>query len=212
MNASDPDRRFWERHATGYDRSMALFGGPLPRVCALTADGVAGARRVLEVAAGTGLITAAIAPRVEHLIATDYAEPMLAALRRRVAEAGWSNVDCVFGDLYALAYPPESFDAVVAANVLHLVPDLGAALAALQRVVRPGGTLIAPTFCHAETRLARLLSRGLAAMGQPMHRRLSAASLQAALEGAGLAVRRAEIVPGPIPVTYVEAAVHGRSA
>ena len=34
------------------------------------------------------------------------------------------------------------FDAVVAANVLHLVPDLTGALAALRRVVKPGGRVI----------------------------------------------------------------------
>lgn len=207
MEASNSDRQFWERHAAGYDRSMALFGRPLSRVRALAADGVSGAACVLEVAAGTGLITTALAPRVGHLVAIDYAAPMLQALRRRIAETGLTNVECAAGDLYALPYPPGSFDAVVAANVLHLVPDLDAALAALRRMVRPGGTLIAPTFCHAETRVARLLSRGLALLGQPMHRRFSAASLCAALEGAGLAVRRTETVPGAIPVGYVEAVV-----
>jgi hypothetical protein len=65
MGNEDRDRAFWERKAAQYDRvAMGLFGRPLPRVLELTAEGVSGAEAVLEVGAGTGLMTAAIAPRV----------------------------------------------------------------------------------------------------------------------------------------------------
>jgi ubiquinone/menaquinone biosynthesis C-methylase UbiE len=206
MRREDRDRAFWERKAPQYDRvAKGLFGRPVPRVLELTAQGVSGADAVLEVAAGTGLITAAIAPRVRHLIATDYAEPMLALLRTRITDAGFSNVECAHRDIYALDYPPGSFDTVVAGNVLHLVPDLPRAIHALCSVLRPGGKLIAPTFCHDETRLSWLVSRLLVTlMGQPMHRRFTAVSLRQALEQAGLRVSRSETVPGLIPITYVE--------
>jgi phosphatidylethanolamine/phosphatidyl-N-methylethanolamine N-methyltransferase len=67
--------------------------------------------------------------------------------------AGISNVESVHRDIYALDYPPDSFDVVVAGNVLHLVPDLERAHDALCHVLRPGGKLIAPTFVHDETRV-----------------------------------------------------------
>jgi ubiquinone/menaquinone biosynthesis C-methylase UbiE len=44
--------------------------------------------------------------------------------------------------LCALRFDDGTFDAVVAANVLHLVPDLPGALAALRRVLKPGGRII----------------------------------------------------------------------
>ena len=210
MAADNSDRQFWERHARDYDRSMKLFGGPLPRICELAAGAVAGSGRVLEVAAGTGLITAALAPRVGRLIATDYADAMLAALQKRVHDEHLSNVECRRADISALEDPPASFDACVAANVLHLVPDLAGALAALSRVVRPGGKIVVPTYCHNETRLSRMVSRVLAALvGQPMHRRFSTASLAAAVERAGLTIARVETVPGIVPIGYVEATVPG---
>lgn len=159
---------------------------------------------MLEVAAGTGLITKSIAPRVRHVVAMDYANAMVAVLRRRVAEANLSNVECVSGDIYALAYPPASFDVVVAGNVLHLVPDLSGALGELIRVLRPGGKLIAPTFCHDETRLSWLVSRALSVLGQPMHRRFTTASLRRALEEVGLRIRRSETIPGLIPIAHIE--------
>lgn len=206
MRDEDRDRVFWDRNAAHYDRvATGPFGRPLSRVLELTASGVSGADTVLEVAAGTGLMTAAIAPRVRRVIATDYADNMLAILRERMTAAGISNVESVHRDIYALGYPADSFDVVVAGNVLHLVPDLERALDALCHVLRPGGKLIAPTFVHGETRFSRLVSRLLVTvLGQPVRRRFTTASLRQALEQRGLRVVRTETIPGLIPVAYVE--------
>lgn len=204
---TDRERDFWERAAAHYDRvTTGLFGRPLPRARELAAAGAAGAATVLEVAAGTGLMTEVLAPRVGRLVATDYAENMLARLRERVENRGLTNVEIAHRDLYALDFPPASFDVVVAGNVLHLVPDLDGALDALCRMLRPGGRLIVPTFVHRETLLAAAVSRGLAlVVGQPMRRRFSAASLRQALEDRALRIERAEVIPGLIPLAYVEA-------
>ena len=206
MREKDRDRDFWERKAAQYDRvAKGVFGRPLPRVLELTAGSVSGAGTVLEVAAGTGLMTAAIAPRVRQVVATDYADNMLAILRERMKSAGISNVEAEHRDIYALGFPRGNFDVVVAGNVLHLVPDLERALEALCLVLRPGGKLITPTFVHDETALAWVASRVLAKVaGQPMHRRFTTASLRQALEQRGLRVTRSETIPGLIPIAYVE--------
>jgi phosphatidylethanolamine/phosphatidyl-N-methylethanolamine N-methyltransferase len=201
----DRERAFWEGKARVYDKSMKLFGSPIARMAALCGQAVAGAKDVLEVAAGTGIMTEAMAPRVGRLVATDYAEPMLEVLEERVARVGLTNVDIQKADLHDLAFPPGHFDAVVACNVLHLVPDLSAALAALVGVLRPGGALVVPTFCHDETRTSRVASRAFAWMGQPMHRRFTSDSLRRAVEEAGLRVDRAETAPGLIPIAFVAA-------
>ena len=98
------------------------------------------------------------------------------------------------------------FDAVVAANVLHLVPDLPAAIQALRSVMKLGGVLVAPTFCHDETRMSWLVSRILAVSGFPGHRRFTMQSLRNALEDNGLQIVQAELLPGLIPIGFVKAA------
>jgi ubiquinone/menaquinone biosynthesis C-methylase UbiE len=206
MRDEDRARGFWEQKAAQYDRvTKGLLGRPLPRVLELLAEAVSGANEVLEVAAGTGLMTEAIAPRVRRVVAIDYSENMLAFLRQRMERAGITNVEAERRDIYALGYPPASFDAVVAGNVLHLVPDLERALDALLHVLRPGGALISPTFVHGETLVSRVLSRVFVnLLGQPLRRRFTSASLRQGLEHRGLRVIRAETVPGPIPIAYVE--------
>lgn len=204
------DRSYWERHARKYDASLRLFlGRPVPRMLELAGEAVRGRRRVLEVAAGTGVVTAAIARTCENVIATDYAEAMVEVLMERVTRLRLDNVTCHQADLYDLPFEANHFDAVVAANVLHLVPDFAGAIAALSRVLQPSGILVAPTFCHDETRASRLISRVLSISRFPGQRRFTGHTLRTMLEDNGIDVTRAEILPGPIPIGHVEGTVAG---
>jgi phosphatidylethanolamine/phosphatidyl-N-methylethanolamine N-methyltransferase len=196
------DRAYWERNARGYDASLRLLGRPFPRMLDLVTAELSGCNRVLEVGSGTGLVTAAIARSGANVVATDYAESMVAVTERRVRDAGLSNVSCERADLCALRFQSGGFDAVVAANVLHLVPDLDAAIASLRRVLRPGGPLVVPTFCHDETGLSRTISSLLALTGFPAHRRFTTRSLGAALSDRGLELTRTERLHGLIPIGY----------
>ncbi|MBX3125714.1 MAG: class I SAM-dependent methyltransferase [Polyangiaceae bacterium] len=182
---------------------MSLLGRPIPRMVELAGEATRGLGRVLEVAAGTGLVTPALAAGAGEVIATDYSAAMVAALEQRVRDAGLANVRCEQADLYALRFDTGTFDAVVAANVLHLVPNLPGALAALRRVVKPGGLIIVPTFCHDETALSWLVSRALAVTGFPGHRRFTMKSLQQAVHEAGIRVNRTETLRGLIPIAYL---------
>ncbi|WP_428263024.1 class I SAM-dependent methyltransferase [Haliangium sp.] len=198
------DRAYWERFAAHYDRSLGLLRRPLPRMLELVGEAVGGAERVLEVAAGTGVVTTSLARAAKQVVATDYAAAMVEKLEAQVKSRGLANVRCEQADLYALPYEPGSFDAVVAANVLHLVPDLPGALDALRRMMKPGGVLVVPTFCHDQTRLSWLVSRLLALTGFPGRRRFTVDSLTRALAAAGLAIGRTETLPGLLPIGYVD--------
>jgi ubiquinone/menaquinone biosynthesis C-methylase UbiE len=199
----EADRRYWDRLAKSYDRTGLVWGRPFPRMLELVEREVRGRRRVLEVAAGTGLVTSRIARAAEHVTATDYSAAMLDVLRERVRREGLSNVECLERDVYALGFPPRAFDAVVCANVLHLLPDLPKALAAMRAVLEPDGVLVAPTFLHGESLTARVLSHLAGVTGFPVQRRFSAKSLGDALAAAGLEVRLAETIPGAIPIGFV---------
>jgi ubiquinone/menaquinone biosynthesis C-methylase UbiE len=183
---------------------MALLGRPIPRMVELVGEVVYGSSRVLEVAAGTGLVTPALARSAVKVVATDYAPAMVERLEARVRGLDLVNVRCEQADLYALRYEPASFDAVVATNVLHLVPDLPGALAALRRMLRPGGRLVSPTYCHDETLSSWVASRIMAVSGFPAQRRFSAQSLRKALEASGLRVGRTETLLGLIPIGFIE--------
>lgn len=201
---AERDRAYWERHAARYDRSLGPLGRPLPRMLELVGEAVTGSGRVLELAAGTGLVTPVLAGAAREVVSTDYASAMVERLEALVRERRLGNVHCQQADIYALPFEDGSFDAVVAANVLHLVPDLDAALAAMRRVLRPGGRLVVPTFCHDETALSWVVSRLLAITGFPGHRRFTASTLRQAVAAGGIAIGRSEALPGLIPICYLD--------
>ncbi len=204
MEADRNARTYWDKHAKNYDRSMALLGRPIPRMAELAGEAIRGLDRVLEVAAGTGLVTGALAAGAREVVATDYSAPMVEALKQRVRSTGLSNVRCEQADLYSLRFKEGTFDAVVAANVLHLLRDLPGAFVALRRVLKSGGKVIVPTFCHDETALSWVVSRALAVTGFPGQRRFTAQSLRHTVEAAGVRVTRTETLQGVIPIGVLE--------
>lgn len=206
MSNDDDGRAYWGRHAKHYDLAMALLGGPIPKMADLAGAAVRGLPQVLEIGAGTGLVTPALARNALEVLATDYSAEMVTLLEQRVRKAGLTNVRCEQADVYELRFDASSFDAVVATNVLHLVRDLPGALAALRKVLKPGGRLIVPTYCHRETTLSRSVSRLLAVTGFPGRRRFTTASLRQSLETAGLRVVDSETLPGVIPIGYISGA------
>jgi SAM-dependent methyltransferase len=98
--------------------------------------------RILEIAAGTGVLTRAMAralPGTSAIVATDLNEPMLDHARaigcRRAVE--WRQADAMH-----LPFEDRSFDAVVCQFGVMFFPDKIAAFAEARRVLKPGGRLL----------------------------------------------------------------------
>jgi phosphatidylethanolamine/phosphatidyl-N-methylethanolamine N-methyltransferase len=205
MSETDRNPQFWRRHARRYDRSVRLLNRRFGEVPAMVGDDLRGRARVLEIAAGTGLVTLELARAASTLVATDRSPEMLDVLRGRIHTAGLHNVEVKDADAVALPFPDRSFDGVVAANVLHLLPDPGRALAEIRRVLRPDGLICAPTFAHGETLLAHGVSRLLALAGFPVVSRFGANSLRLLIENNGFVVVKEALVRGILPVRYLVA-------
>lgn len=98
-------------------------------------------RHILEVAAGTGIVTAALAralPEAE-IVATDLNPDML-----RVAEAktGLRRVTFAPADAQSLPFPDGGFDLVICQFGAMFFPDRVGAYREARRVLRPGGALL----------------------------------------------------------------------
>ncbi|HEX3510013.1 MAG TPA: class I SAM-dependent methyltransferase [Solirubrobacteraceae bacterium] len=98
--------------------------------------------RVLDVACGTGLVSAELRSRCDcAVVALDQSEEMLARARARFAGEPAGAVQLLRGEAEALPFPPESFDAVTFTYLLRYVDDPRATVAELARVIRPGGRM-----------------------------------------------------------------------
>lgn len=101
--------------------------------------------RILEIGPGTGYYTLDIAEwlgpdgRVEIF---DLQQEFLDHVGGRAAKRGLENIVPTQGDATALPYEDDSMDAVVLTAVLGEIPDPGAALREVHRVLKPSGRLI----------------------------------------------------------------------
>ena len=101
-----------------------------------------GPSRVIEVAAGTGAVTRALAaglPPSTAVVATDISAEMLAVASARGAAR---PVEWRLADALALPFPDASFDAYVCQFGVMFFPDRRRACAEAKRVVRAGGTIL----------------------------------------------------------------------
>ena len=153
----------------------------MPRMVELASQAVRGLDRVLEVAAGTEVVTVGLARSAHSLIATDYANATIQLLKRRLEEEGLSHVRCEQADLHRLPLPTQP--SMQWSNERPASRAGFRSLASLRRVLKPGGLLIAPTFVHDETLISWTLSRVLAMTGFPGRRRFSARSLEEGCNG-----------------------------
>ena len=95
---------------------------------------------VLETAAGTGVLTRAIASRLPlsaRIVATDLNQPMLD--KAKTLARGDNRIEWRQADAEALPFANESFDAVVCQFGMMFLPDKVRGYAEARRVLRPGG-------------------------------------------------------------------------
>lgn len=141
---------FWDRAAGLYDlfewSNRRVNAAARARVGALVPAGA----RVLDCAAGTGEFSLAAAKQAGSVLCTDRSEAMLAQARKKAAKRGLSNIGFAVRDITALSDPDGSFDAVIAGNVLHLLPEPEKAVRELWRVTAPVGRLILPTYLQGK--------------------------------------------------------------
>ena len=138
---------FWDNVAWIYDVFANVINRRANRaLCAEVEKVLSPADEVLECACGTGLLSGVIADKCKSLIATDFSANMLKRARKKYGNR--DNVTFRQADILHLDYPDNRFDAMVAANVIHLLDDPYKALAELNRVCRPGGKIIVPTYMN----------------------------------------------------------------
>ncbi|HEX2047627.1 MAG TPA: methyltransferase domain-containing protein [Acidimicrobiales bacterium] len=132
MDVHEVARLGFGREAEAYERSRPSY--PPDAVAWLSEHLALGpGATVVDLAAGTGKLTALLVPTAARLVAVEPLEEMQRVLRRVVP-----GVPVVAGTAEALPFRAASLDAVCVAQAFHWF-DADRAFAELARVLRPGG-------------------------------------------------------------------------
>jgi len=149
----------FDQVAKHYDLADSVLTFGLERywrraVCRSLKPGLA--RSVLDLAAGTGTSSLALADTASRVVACDFSQGMVRQGQRRIGHPG---VAFVGGDATCLPFAPGVFDAVTISFGLRNVVDVPTALAEMRRVAAPGGQLLVLEFSKPKARWLRLVYR-----------------------------------------------------
>jgi SAM-dependent methyltransferase len=163
----------------------------------------AGPRDLLDIGTGTGRMLEILAPRVERALGIDQSREMLSVARVNLERAGLANGRVRRDDMYQLALPDASFDAVVVHQVLHYADRPAMAIAEAARVLRPRGILVLADFAPHTLEFLR---------NEHAHRRLGFGDSEIAewCRAAGLDPTLPRQLPGD-PLTVVIWTAHRRA-
>ena len=193
-------KSFWDRVAGLYDLAEWTNRRAYAAAAARTAELVPAGARVLDCAAGTGAFSLAAAKRAGSVLCTDQSEAMLDRARRKAAKKGLNNIGFAGRDITALTDPDGAFDAVIAANVLHLLPQPELAVRELWRVTAPGGRLILPTFLQGKVGAAYgAMIKIYQGVGFHYEHAFTPETYREFLERLGLCPVTVEVIDGKVP-------------
>jgi len=127
---------FWDFCAPFYDLAEKTNGKAYDKMLKIVREIVPQGATVFEAAAGTGAISVAIGDRASRILCTDVSEKMLNVARRKAVKRGIQNIKIENQNIFELAETDNSFDVVVAGQVLHLIDNPEKAATELKRVAK----------------------------------------------------------------------------
>lgn len=192
---------FWDKNAKIYDKFMKKDSSAYEQMYALIRPAIKN-KDVLELASGTGLISKHIVSSAHSIEATDASEKMINIVK---TDNNSSKLHFSVQDMFSLPYADNSFDVVIIANALHIVPSPEKALKEIKRVLKPNGILIAPTFTHSDNNIrGKIKAFFMKLAGFPLYTKWSNAEYQNFLITNGFIPYKNENLKASFPLSYTE--------
>ncbi len=197
----DMAKTIWDRFAPIYSFAMKSQKNIYDYMYSHIGDAIEG-KNVLELATGPGLIAKHIADKADFVTATDFSPEMIAQAKKGENP---TNLKFEIADASDLQYEDKSFDVVIIANALHVVPNPEKVLDEIDRVLKKDGLFICPTFIHRSAeKKENLWAKLLKMLGVNFAHQWTAKEFSSFIENNGWKITASEVVPGRIDLMYAE--------
>jgi ubiquinone/menaquinone biosynthesis C-methylase UbiE len=199
--------KFWDKIADKYSKKPVKDAASFEKTLECVRKHLSPSDDVLEVGCGTGSTALLLAPSVKHITASDFSSRMIEIAAEKAAAQGVENVRFERGTLFDEGLEAESFDVVLAFNLLHLLEDIPGAVAKVEQLLKLGGSFISKTVCLAEqSRLWSLLVAVMKPLGvAPSVACLKVAELEGIITGSGFEIIETGFYPRSPPSRFIVA-------
>lgn len=162
---------------------------------------------VLDYACGTGVVTYKIAANVKEVHGIDASARMIDLAKERARERDVANVHFARKTIFDDGLGRESYDVILAFNILHLLEDARAAVQRASELLKPGGLMVSETPCLGEAGvvLRTLLPLIGKVLGISYLKTFKISEVQDLMGDEGLQILDSNVPEGTIPVRFVVA-------
>ncbi len=145
--------KFWDKRAEGYSKSPVADEESYQKKLQVTREYLKPDMEILEFGCGTGSTAITHAPCVKHIRAIDVSSKMLEIAQGKADANNVKNISFEGSGIDEFSVSDETFDAVLALNILHLLENKEEVISKVRKMLKQGGIFVTSTVCVGDTRM-----------------------------------------------------------
>jgi 2-polyprenyl-3-methyl-5-hydroxy-6-metoxy-1,4-benzoquinol methylase len=142
--------KFWDKRASEYEKNEKKYEQTYSKTVENAKKYLNSSDIVLDFACGTGIITNEIAKNVGEIHGIDISSEMITVAKRKASERKIENITYKQSTIFDESYEKESFNMILAFNILHLVKETEKVIQRIHELLRPEGLFISETPCMGQ--------------------------------------------------------------
>lgn len=192
---------FWDGASKNYDKTEERFEYIHSRSRENTKKFLKDNDIVLDYGCGTGTAACQFSSHVKEVHAIDISSKMIEIAREKTSAANIENISFEQSDIFDSKYAKESYDVILAFNMLHTVPDPQGVVQRINELLKPEGLFISVTPClrqkmsfwvNLQIQLVRVLCK-IGLIPIPI-RRITSAEVDSLLEAGEFVTVESEVI------------------
>ncbi len=146
INEMNKSEKFWDRMSKNFDDQEKADD----KVFVRARKYLNRSDTVLDYACATGMYTLEAAGHVKEIHGIDQSSKMIEVAKRNADERKAENVTFRQATIFDGSHPEESYDVILAFNILHLLQEIPEVVRRINELLKPGGLFISASACLGE--------------------------------------------------------------
>ncbi len=204
MNKSE---KFWDKRAVEYDKDEKKWSDSHNKVVEHTKKHLKTDDIIIDYGCGSGILTFQFADLVKEIHALDISSKNIEAAKQRAKGNKIENIVYTQTTIFDEEYKKESYDCVLAFNVLHLLENIPETLSRINELLKSGGLFISETTCLGEQKsFFRSIISFFSKIGLlPYVEKLSFSELEKMISSSDFQILETDVIGETMPTYFVVA-------
>lgn len=202
MNKSE---KFWDKRAVEYNKDEKKWTNTCNKAVEHTKKHLKTDDIIIDYGCGSGILTFQFADLVKEIHALDISSKNIDAAKKRAKGNKISNIIYSQTTIFDERYQKETFDVVLAFNILHLLENIPETLSRINELLKSGGLFISETTCLGEQKsFFRPIISFFSKIGiLPYLDKLSFSELEKMISSSNFQIAETDVIGETMPTYYI---------